>query len=373
MSIENEQLYRFIIDLLRSALNDEKIENVPNDTDWNEVLKVCKSHMIEDMLYETVEKIDSVPEDVLYKWQKYKFNALVTEKTYDIQRSEIVNAFEKNGFKYMLLKGSVLKNYYPHPAMRQMADNDILVELGKLEEITSLLNSLGYESEPFDSRLHDISFQKSPIAHFEIHYHLVDRDNDRFDYFEKTFDRAEKCENSNFGYKLKNEDFYIAMVDHFNRHYARGGCGVRFLTDDYVFLRKFKNSMDWDYVNNELVSLELKDFQSVTEELAESLFSGKDLTDRQLFIFSSIMESGTFGGGEAGTKANAMTFYNGSKFKYLLRKLFPKKSFMKTVYPVLNEKPYLLLFYYFKRMFGKYKNRKVSLKEYLQKILKIKS
>ena len=46
---------------------------------------------------------------------------------------------------------------------------------------------------------------------------------------------------------------------------------------------------------------------------------------------------------------------NGSSaFKYLFSRIFPSKTQIKSMYPVLNEKPYLLPLYYVKRIFKRF-------------------
>ena len=61
----------------------------------------------------------------------------------DVERTAILEDFERRGIWYMPLKGSILKELYPENGMREMADNDILYDSTKQAEVNTIMLSRG--------------------------------------------------------------------------------------------------------------------------------------------------------------------------------------------------------------------------------------
>ena len=67
----------------------------------------------------------------------------------DAERAAVLAELEKAGIWYLPLKGCVLKDLYPAVGMRQMADNDILIDASRCEEVRKIMESLGFETGNF--------------------------------------------------------------------------------------------------------------------------------------------------------------------------------------------------------------------------------
>ena len=53
----------------------------------------------------------------------------------DVDRKKVLGELEKAGIWYMPMKGAILKDMYPRLGMRQMSDNDILVDNQRFGQI----------------------------------------------------------------------------------------------------------------------------------------------------------------------------------------------------------------------------------------------
>ena len=58
--------------------------------------------------------------------------------------TEILSKFSENNIKTVVLKGLVVRNFYPRPEFRTMSDADIVVQKKDLNAAIELINSLGY-------------------------------------------------------------------------------------------------------------------------------------------------------------------------------------------------------------------------------------
>ena len=185
----------------------------------------------------------------------------------DNDRRDILAAFEDAHIWYMPLKGIVMKNYYPEIGMRQMSDNDILFDASRAEEVRNIMEGLGFTTIHFGEG-HQDDYQKPPVSHFEMHRMLFAPTADIL--FYEYYRDIEKKLIVGKGYEryFSNEDFYIYMITHEYKHFTWNGTGLRSLLDTYVYLKKFRDTMDWNYIESEIRKLGVSEFEKKNRELA---------------------------------------------------------------------------------------------------------
>lgn len=75
--------------------------------------------------------LNCLPPDIAEELNNFSKSELVRLIAMQNELAAIKAELEKNEIKYMLLKGSVIRNYYPKQSMRQMSDIDILYDPDK--------------------------------------------------------------------------------------------------------------------------------------------------------------------------------------------------------------------------------------------------
>ena len=60
--------------------------------------------------------------------------------------------------------------------MREMSDNDILCDSGKMDVVKTVMEGLGYSCEVFEEFHHDV-YSKPPTLEFEMHHTLFTDDS----------------------------------------------------------------------------------------------------------------------------------------------------------------------------------------------------
>ncbi len=269
-----------------------------------------------------------------------------------------ISALEVAGIWYMPLKGSVLKDYYPSFAMREMSDIDILFDATHAEEVKTIMEGLGFRAKSFETS-NDDDYIKPPLSNFEMHKALFGERHDKklYEYYKNVKDRLLKDEGNQYGYHFKPEDFYIFMIAHEYKHYNMGGTGLRSLLDTYVFLRK--NTLDMSYVEAETEKLGIEYYERQNRSLAQKLFSkdGRKLTAEEEKMFDYIIASGTYG-----TLEHKID-NTGGRIKYFIRRVFgpigkndPYREHFKKTYATFFNHPILLPFLPFYRLFRALKN-----------------
>lgn len=96
-------------------------------------------------------------------------------KTINCELEQIGKTLEKANIPFILLKGSVIRKYYPESWMRTSCDIDILVnELDLNSAIRLLCDSLRYTSGEKTS--HDIKMYSESVLYLELHYSIIESD-----------------------------------------------------------------------------------------------------------------------------------------------------------------------------------------------------
>ncbi|MCD7888458.1 MAG: nucleotidyltransferase family protein [Oscillospiraceae bacterium] len=297
-----------------------------------------------------------LPETELFKkWAEEKDIAIYKNLLFDVEREQVLSFLNESGIRYMPLKGIILKDLYPNPEMRQMADNDILFDSAHRREVHDWFLSRGYRAESYNQGNHD-AYHKKPVYNFEMHTSLFGSQQDPVwqKYYEDIRSRAIPDGDNSFGYYLSDEDFYVYFTAHSCKHHRAGGTGLRSLLDCYVYNKAKGDSMDWDYISGELRKLGISDFEEETRTLSQKIFSDPErfletaFTDgesQMLFGFSS---SGTYGTVHNNVQSKLQTMESGrevtlrTKIKYVWHRIFPDLSVFKDNYPFFYRHKFLL-------------------------------
>lgn len=280
----------------------------------------------------------------------------------DADRAKILAELEKAGIWYMPLKGSLLKDMYSRFGMRQMADNDILIDPERRADVRAVMEGLGFSTDVYDKKNHDEYF-KPPVSRFEMHVYLINgRSNDELEtYYLDIKDRLIKDEGNQYGYHFCDNDFYLFMVAHEYKHYVEGGTGLRSLLDTYVHLKQKEQDLDWDYIRQESLKMGIADFEQNNRKLAMHLFRQEELSEKEGQMLKYILSSGAYG--TLSNDIENQTQKKGKLSYFFSRLILPVKD-MRNFYPVLKRKPYLLPFFWgWRLVIMPIRNRKKALFE----------
>lgn len=282
---------------------------------------VADSHMLSAIVGQELVKVGINTQSFRVAIATAERKAIILNNEYECIASELVNS----EIWFMPLKGAIIKDYYPHFAMREMCDYDILFDSSRADDVRKIMERLGFYTSEFGISADDV-YKKPPISNFEMHRELFGSYNDKklYDYYRSVKTRLIKCDDSEYKYNFSPEDFYIYMIAHEYKHYSKSGTGLRSLLDTYVFLRNFR--IDMEYVQQEVEKLGISEFENKNRSLAISLFNGCELTVEERNMLNYIVSSGSYGSLKNKVE-NQLKKESGNKFRYLIRRLFgPNKN-----------------------------------------------
>ncbi len=279
-------------------------------------------------------------------FQNDQFAAVFRYEQQNFEVGRIVKALEEAEIPFILLKGSVLKEYYPKPWMRTSSDIDILIEKKNLEKAADCLAAkLNY------SRLaktnHDWALSAPNGVQLELHFDLIEdgRAGSSRKVLSRFFTNSKTAQG--FKYKLESLDemFYFYHIAHMAKHFESGGFGIRSFIDLWILNNKTAyNKERRDSLINEGGLLK---FASVCNRLCDVWFSDAQHTEATLKLQNFILSGGVYGSRENGVRVRQAK--KGGNAKLIFRRILPSYKELKNIYPVLENKPLLTPVFHFIR------------------------
>ena len=350
MTEENKKVLDDLVYLAACAVNGQIPEKSRTDgIDLSLVYEAAQDHKLAAAAGMALESAGIRNEAFVQAVAKaMRKNALL-----DADREALSRRLDEAGIWYMPLKGAILKDLYPRFGMREMADNDILVDASRAKDVGRIMQELGFEAEETGKGHHD-EYTKPPVSNFEIHRMLFSgMDSHVFhEYYTGVEKRLIPDKEGSFGRHFSTDDLYLYLTAHEYKHYRHGGTGIRSLLDTYVFLKHYGNELDMAYVTAEAEKMGTADYEKKSRELALRLFSGEALTEAEQEMLAYYASSGTYGSYEQKVVNEINSFGGGfrGKLRFFRSRLFMPLEDIRYAYPVVYRHKILLPFLYVYRI-----------------------
>jgi len=366
----NEQIKigKDLIYLVSCALNGEKANSIKIDSmDLEKVYKMAKKHLLAAMSFLPIEDVPFDNRDkygeVLSKWKESKEKAVRKEVYLEIEKKEIEAFFNERKIWYVLLKGVVLKYLYPKTWCREMADVDILFDVNYRNAMKNFMQRKGYKIKSFKLGNHDV-YMKPPVYNFEMHIALYNSvTNDIWEqYYENIKCKLINDDAEHYEYRFSVDDFYIYITTHTFKHFDGGGNGIRSLLDTYIYLNRYENEMNWDYIEEQMKYLGILEFENQFRILAKKVFSKEEIMcAEEKEMFKYLMYSGAYGYKEKilerlmekhleKIQNNKERFTVRTKVMYIINRLFPSIKMIKYNHQFIYKTKIFIPFFYVYRL-----------------------
>ncbi len=339
-----------LIDIMAAALDARPLNTDFEGVDFHTLLRLADFHRIDIPMYYALQGAKGVPEklsnELKHRHEINSFKFAVTDAETEYLNSE----FEKAGIPYMLLKGSVIREFYSHPDMRTSCDVDYLIKDEHAKKTEEIMLKSGYD---FTTHTQGVdSYKKPPFTSIEIHYELMGG-HEEFDCLKSLWENSVSLGVGEQGRKMCHDDFYIYTIVHIAKHLTGGGSGIRPIMDMYIYLKNFEKILDFDYINKTLATVGLDTLAHELRILCEYWFCDGEPDDVTHTLSGYVVESGIFG-----TRSNAEAqreVYKNSgakiaKRRNRLKSVFISYKNMTLRYPSLKT-PILLPVYWVIRAF----------------------
>lgn len=351
---------KYLIELLLASIERDYIPSKDVEgVDFNRVFKLSSISRVSNCVYYGLLKLDKDTQNKIPNLEEFKKECLmygIKEKIQETDILDIIKKFNEENINLLFFKGFVLKYIYPNLDMRVMGDIDFLVERKDIEKAQKAIESIGFKKDPNTDFNVEIGYIRN--TEVELHKKLSVAE---IEYFDTAWEHKEKFLSYPNTYTLDMNYHYIYLLSHALHHMKKGGLGLKYPLDFYLYLKEY--NVNFDEIKEDLKLTKLDKFAKLLLLLCNKWFK-MDLTKYLSFIGDfqvddKVMETFEIfilSGGEYGLNRNVYTVQRaaqGNKFKYLLSKVFrPFRFVVKTDYPKWWQ--YLLLPYYYLKYWFKF-------------------
>ena len=392
---------RILIKLLSKAIRNQ-------EPDWDEITALLEAsqihwptlyeealaHQVHTLIYPMVSKLKNInpslaPDPTLFSQWKKETQTEAIRQIQQVQMiKEILKAFYKEKIPAIVLKGLLLREYYPNPDLRTMGDADLLTHAQDRYRIKKILKQFDFIEYKVSSK-HISYINKNHPFIIEVHNWLSDSHPDDFSI---DFEKALWKDTINISLlgaptmALSVDHHLLHLIIHMKNHIISAGFGLRQLCDFVVFMEANEKELNWDYILRCSQQLQLKTFmislfllcnqlfdlkipRQVTIQEADSSETLKDQRYLDLFV-RDILDSGVYGRRNPDRPMSSLLIryskpdHPSGRFgrvKKMLQFYFPSSKNLSNRYPYAKKYPFLLIFAWFHRAFtnlsriGKYK------------------
>lgn len=324
-----------VLSLLRKSLLGE---SAPGDLGEVEDPKTFAQILLRNGILLTVYPF--LPENLRNSTNQYYLSALHQSLLQGYEGEAALEKLSEAGLSCIALKGWELRNLYPVPSMRQMADLDILVQPYDFDKIKAVMGELGYASGSENHWKHD-SFRKGDI-HFEMHKRLTD-DSDLVQAWERGIWKRALPVRGNI-YRMSPEDFAIFHYVHLHKDFMNGSLGLRRLVDTWLLE---KQPIRKKPVRLVLERFGMWEFHERMVRLARVVMGEEEMDPNSEILLSHAFSCGIYGNGvsyKAGRMAKMGSGFRSGMLKSVFAAVFLPYARMKAQFPVLKKHPLLLPF-----------------------------
>ena len=338
---------------------------VLTDEDYKELYAISKSQDMAHIVAAELQMQDLLRNDEIgASFKKQKMLAIFRYEQLQYEFDSVCQELECQKIRYLPLKGSVLRRYYPEPWMRTSADIDLLIPIEEYEKAQIALIE-GLEYTRGEQHEHDISMYAPNGVHLELHFGTIEEycAVDAKGILDDIWQYAYVCEGFEYRYCLPDEWFYFYHVAHMAKHFEYGGCGLRFFLDMWLLTNRVEYN---EQARRDLLARGgLLKFAECAKELANIWFGDGEHTDLTIRMQYHVLNNGVYGTQMSNIAWKQIT--QGGKNERAKNMLFLPYEQMVKKYPSLKKHKVLLPFYHIRRWFsalfhGRAKNSIDSLK-----------
>lgn len=343
---------KYLLHLLGAYLKKEAPETCP-DADWKKLLDLAGIHGVVGILgYMTMQYPICPDPQIAATLRNFCKSTVAIFTRRGVQAQLLVQTLEQAGIDHILMKGFVLRDFYPVPELRTYNDIDLVIRPEGRQECDRLMLDQGFlrhtDWEPV------FSYVRGDLL-FEIHTDIMEIDvSDKADYrsyFQNMWEHARQ--EDAHSYRFTPEFHFLYLLTHIAKHVHGAGAGIRMYLDIAAFIRHYGNGLDWAWIREQLTQLKLDTFAATALQAVENWF-GIPCPMEYTPIFPEVLEQFTLFTMEAGTFGHqnrdaalaqlkhADPEVSGNKLRQFMKEAFPKAATIQSRYTYLQKQPWLL-------------------------------
>lgn len=334
-----------LIKIIRLAVHEKSGLSSLKDVDWTEIWKRAQRNHLEGIVYDVAKTCSSsVPKELLEAMQRKHYEMVARDAKQIRCLEQIEEALKGKGVPYAPQKGSILRHDYPRTNLRFMSDLDICVRPEDRALIRDAIETVGGVFRGTESG--DEQFLIQGTIGVEFHGRLLYRkgsDGAIENY--PCWELVDSAKN-----RLTEEGFALNLIGHAVYDLSKGGPGVRYILDLWVYRHRHMPQPDRNVVDEWLKKDGIYEAAHNLLDLSEYLFGeGAEretiLADPSRHALMTEMADYILDGGlhgDARRGAAAQVARAGGKSGAAAKQFFRNRKDYENRYPWLKKAPFLL-------------------------------
>ncbi len=377
MTLEQNFFLRLLRDYVHQATSEEPEQVI----DWPEIIRFAVEQNLSGIIYCQAKRLQTIPPQAMQKLHEGFLADVYLSVNADHAYSQVVKQFEDASVEYMPFKGTLLRQYYPHPELRTMGDRDILIRHANRQASDEVMLSLGYEKYVDN---HAVWTYYKKLLMFEIHdvmfYENLTNQVDYREYFSQVWENTKTAGDSTLSMEKSLDPgmHFLYSMAHTAKHVINKGMGFRAFLDMVFFAQNASfcgDEVDWEWIRTELEELRLLEFTKTCFSLCEAWFDVRmpfrlENTEPAFFgeITEKVFRDGIFGlhnqenvaSNSAKEIRRSDRAYGITAIRLTMHKLFPSYEDMQLIpwYSWVDRKPWLMPAAWVYRWFYCMKNKR---------------
>lgn len=222
-----------------------------SNQEWQQLYEECKIQTVTLQAFDALKGYeDVVPTEVYKKWYINCAELIIRNAEIEIGQKSLVDILEKNGVKYVIIKGMASALYYSDAGLKIQGDIDFLVEKTNKQKTIDILSENGYTlcHEENDGDYH-LLFEKDKVF-YEMHFDFPGIPKGERGQEIKKYMSEYKISNSCGFNTLTHEYHAMCILLHMIHHMCTSGFGLRHLLDWVCFANK---TLEMDFWKEKLI------------------------------------------------------------------------------------------------------------------------
>ena len=380
----NRSVYegKFLINLLGSTLRQDDSFPVMRRMNWGRLYRIADYHELASGIYLGMLSAGArVPslfgEKFFHRYQE----AVRYGEIYESSELEILGAFQAVKVPAVVLESAAVRRLYHLPETAANSPLRLYIPEERYYMARGYLFDLGYETDQFYSGFGE-HMKRAGGFQVEIYHHLPFLTKNYKKHMKSLLDRAYPDKKYPVLKVLSLESSYMFRMAEACYHFCTDNLKIRELLDLYLFYKLFHKDMNKKFLDARIKELDISLLSQSLLHMADMWFSSrkdslfpypKDSISLFDDMESRILSNGMVGADsipeaaklrkaikDAENKEERAAKWRKWKEKWKnrfdgikkqLRWIFPESSYMKSLYPGLENAPFLLPLYWLKRDF----------------------
>lgn len=270
------------IALVRGELADDTLDSL-SDAQWMLIADEARRHRLSPLTYHILSqhpRRHAMPPAVLDRLRPVYVNAAFQNAVFFRHTARMAAVLAERGIPVMLLKGLHLARFiYAHPAMRSMADVDIMVPRDRLAEAERIFIDDGYgplprpDIEEFCTwSNHLAKLRKSGEPVFEVHWGIERPTNPFAIDLDGLWARSRPATLEGVSVRLLSlEDLLLHLVLHSSYHHRFDRSAFQGLVDIHTVVVRHRDEIDWQTLSDRAVEWKAAGFLYATFRLTREV------------------------------------------------------------------------------------------------------